>query len=51
MARKVLTVLKNLPHVHLKRAIQKPAGATGDLTGNKNADKFRSLEKFRKSYK
>ena len=51
IARKVLTVLKNLPHVRLERAIRKPAGATGDLTGNKSADKFRSLEKFRKSYK
>ena len=31
-----------------KRAIQKTAGATGDLTGNKIADKITSVSKFSK---
>ena len=41
----MLTALKNLQQMQKiasKRAIQKTAEATGDLTGNKIADKIRS---------
>ena len=33
-----------------KRAIQKPAEATGDLIGNKTADKITSISKFPKEF-
>ena len=37
--------------MRLKRAIEKPERSTGDLIGNKSADKFRRFGKFRNSYK
>ena len=49
-AKRFLIVLSNLQQIHLKnvskRAIQKTAQATGDLTGNKFADKITKMSKI-----
>ena len=50
MVKNFLIVLKNLKadaiKIATKRAIQKTAGATGDLIGNKFADKTTSVSKI-----
>ena len=49
IARNFLIMLKNLQQMHLKllqkEVIQKPAQATGDLTGNKIADRITKVSK------
>ena len=49
IAKKFLIMLKNLQEMHLKllqkKVIQKTAEATGDLIGNKIADKIRKVLK------
>ena len=39
------------PKTASKRVIQKPAEATGDLIGNKIADKVTSVDKSKEDYK
>ena len=45
MEKNLLIQLKNLLKTASKRAIQKTAEATGDLVGNKTADKITSVSK------
>ena len=45
MIKRLLILLKNLQQMHLKRAIQKTAEATGDVIGNKITDKITSYLK------